>query len=933
MPSDEKSHYTPPPPVPSYEEATRGYNNASSSSNQDWRPPASPIDTRPDSETEAQGLLSSSSRNAESSRRAPAGYQPPRVDTDDEEEGSEWTLESDRDDNDDDDDGNAADTDRLRSRRVMEELEVEDPLNGSASSGSQSARSQLWRKRIGRALPSWKWRWRMPRMTVRLPRASDNVAAGSGSNDPEAAEESAASRTIRERLRERMPVIDSNAAFILIGRLVGLTIVLGFLYLLFMSDLFTSMSRRIGGQMFDPEAVRQHVVMTIDTARMRDTLKHFTSYAHIAGTEGDYALAKDVYNHFLRSGLDEVHEDDYQVYLNYPTKDGRAVQIMSEDGKKAIWTAKLEELEVGGETAGHQTYAFHGHSKSGDVKGHLVYANYGSREDFKKLKDMGIDTNGAIALVRYYGTQGDRALKVKAAELAGFAGCLIYSDPADDGFLKGDVAPSGRFMPADGVQRGSVSLMSWVVGDVLTPGWESKPGLPRMKLEQTAGLVRIPSLPLAWRDAQILLQHIQGMGQPVTEAWRGGVPDVEWWTGNSSSPIVRLKNEQDEVEQKTIWNIYGKIVGIEQMEKSIIIGNHRDAWAFGASDPNSGTAVMLEVVRVFGDLVARGWRPLRSIEFMSWDAEEYNLIGSTEYVEGNIDELRKNAFAYVNLDTAVSGNEFHAAASPVYRKLLSRVLDRVQDPNHNASLRALWDKRNGELEGLGAGSDYVAFQDIAGTSSIDLHFDGPKHPYHSSYDNFDWMTRVGDPGFVYHNLLGRVLALVILELCDRPVLPFDMSNYALALNKYVGDLNKWVEDLKLQDKVNLSPVRDAVEEIRTAVGEFEKWEDEWERTIIHSNGWEPNGVTRQRIAHNSRMAAFETALLDLDSGGGIVNRTQFKHVVFGPQLWSGYDEAYFPNIRDAIDAEDWQLTESIIRKTARILRQAAVGLITNEPDS
>lgn len=869
MPSAEKSQYKPPPPVPSYEEATRGYtysnNNASSSSasNPDSRPPASPIDTRPDSETEAQGLLSSSRRPPTTTSR----YQPPRVDSDDEDGASDWTLESDHED---DPEHDGSDRGGARTRREMEELEIEDPLNGSAGgSSSRSSRSLLWRKRL--ALPNWKWRWRIPRMTVRLPRQSDNVAAGSGSSaDPEAGEgESAATQTIRERLRESMPHINSTAAFILIGRLLGLTIVGVFLYLVFMSDLFTSMSRRVGGQMFDPEAVRQHVVMSIDTGRMRDTLKHYTSYAHIAGTEGDWGLAKNVFTHFRQCGLDEVDEDVYNVYLNFPTKDGRAVQIMSEDGKNAIWSAKLEEPELGLESAGHQTYAFHGHSKSGDVKGHLIYANYGSREDFKKLKDMGIDTNGAIALVRYYGTQGDRALKVKAAELAGFAGCLIYSDPADDGFLKGDVAPAGRYMPADGVQRGSVSLMSWVVGDVLTPGWESKPGLPRMKLEQTAGLVRIPSLPLAWRDAQVLLQHIQGMGQPVTEAWHGGVPDVEWWTGNSSSPIVRLKNEQDEQEQTPIWNIYGKIAGIEQTEKSIIIGNHRDAWSFGATDPNSGTAIMLEVVRVFGDLVARGWRPLRSIEFMSWDAEEYNLIGSTEYVEGRVDELRKNAFAYVNLDTAVSGSEFHAAGSPVFRKLLARVLDRVEDPNFNSTLRALWDGRNGELEGLGAGSDYVAFQDIAGTSSIDLHFDGPMHPYHSSYDNFDWMSRVGDPGFVYHTLLARVLSLIILELCDRPVLPFDMSNYSSSLEKYVGDLMKWVESLKIQDKVDLSPVRDAVQEVKTAVEEFEKWEDEWERAIIHSNGWEANGVTRSRIAYNTRMAAFETALLDLEPGGGV----------------------------------------------------------------
>ncbi|KAI0171963.1 Zn-dependent exopeptidase [Hypoxylon sp. FL1284] len=891
MPS-EKSQYIPPPPIPSYDEATGG----NSSSRPDWPPPASPIDARPEHETEAESLLYSRTRQAHSSRNAPSGYRPPYVESDD--EGSQWTLEDDSSDDDED----------AQVRREMQELEVEDPLDGSSSRSSAS-----WRKRIASSLPQWKWRWRLPRLTVRLPRQ----------NDTEDTQESESSGTSRFRL----PNINSAAAVLLVGRLLALFLILGFIYLIFMSDLFTNMTRRIGGQMFDPEAVRQFVQQNVDSGMMRNTLMHFTSYSHIAGTEGDYALAMDVRNDFVKYGLENVMVDEYYVYLNYPKEGGRAVEIMSEDGKEAKWKAALEENEVGGETAGRQTFVFHGHSKAGDVRGPLIYANYGAREDFKRIADKGIDTKGAIALVRYYGTQGDRALKVKAAELAGFAGCIIYSDPADDGFLKGETAPNGRYMPADGVQRGAVSLMSWVVGDVLTPGWESKEGQPRMTTEQTAGLVKIPSLPISWRDAQVLLQHIQGFGDRCPDEWHGGVPDVEWWTGNSSSPAVRLKNEQDEEEKQEVWNIYGKIAGVEQSEKSIIIGNHRDAWAFGATDPNSATAVMLEVARIFGDLVARGWRPLRTIEFMSWDAEEYNLIGSTEYVENNLDALRKNAFAYINLDVAVTGQEFRAGASPVFRKVLHKVLDRVVDPNFNTTLRALWDDRNAELEGLGAGSDYVAFQDIAGTSSIDISFGGAAHPYHSVYDNFEWMERVGDPGFIYHNLLGQVLGLLILELADRPILPFDMGNYALALGKYLGDLWQWGEDKGVNERYNLDPIKNSIQEVEKAITNFEKWEDGWEQTLVASSGWEPAGLGQRRCNYNDRMAAFETGLLDLELGGGIPNRTQFKHVIFGPQLWSGYDEAYFPAIRDAVDAEDWPLAQKIIDKTAGIISGAAKALL------
>ncbi|KAK9797622.1 hypothetical protein SCARD494_03451 [Seiridium cardinale] len=903
MPS-EKSHYIPAPPIPSYDEAVQG-----SSSRNDWRPPPSPIDDRPASETEAQSLLTSSSRPGGNDRRLPAGYRPPHVETDDED--SEWSLASDDED----------DPEDARVRRDMQELEVEDPLNGSSS-----RQNSLWRKRIAAlSLPQWKWRWRIPRLTVRLPRASD------GANAPPADDERGSSETSARSWWHNNIKLDNSAALLLVGRLLALFLVLGFLYLVFVSDLFTNMSRRIGGQMFDPESVRLHVQNSIDPRRMRETLKHVTSYAHIAGTEGDYALAEDVRNAFLKSGLEEVQVDEYYVYLNYPKEGGRAVEIMSEDGSKAIWSAKIEEEGAAQESAGKQTMVFHGHSKAGDVKGPLIYANYGSREDFKRLEDSGINMKGAIALVRYYGTQGDRALKIKAAELAGFAGCIIYSDPADDGFLLGQVAPNGRYMPADGVQRGGVSLMSWVVGDVLTPGWASKKGQPREKTTQTKGLVQIPSIPLSWRDAQKLLQAIEGFGDPLPDEWRGGVPDVEWWSGNSSSPIVRLKNEQDEEEQQPIWNIYGKIAGIEQTEKAIIIGNHRDAWNWGATDPGSGTAVMLEVARVFGDLVARGWRPLRSIVFMSWDAEEYNLIGSTEFVENNLEYLRADAFAYLNIDTAISGGEFRAAASPVFNKILYTILDRVHDPIQNASLRTLWDARGGQLDGLGAGSDYVAFQDIAGTSSIDIRFEGPPFPYHSNYDNFDWMSRVGDPDFTYHGLLGQVLGLLILELADRPVLPFDLDAYALALGRYLGDLWKWSEDNGAnrddKTKLDLNAVKDAIKEVEAAVAKFGVWESEWEQAVTGSNGWEPAGLGKQRCEYNSRMAAFDTGLLDTEYGGGIPNRTQFVHTVFGPQLWSGYDEAYFPAIRDAVDVRDYALAQSIADKTAKIISAAANALI------
>jgi N-acetylated-alpha-linked acidic dipeptidase len=837
-PSEKQPFYDPVPPT--YDEALAG----SSRQDYDWPPSRSSVDHH---ETESQSLLRRPETAPGSSRR-PNGYRQPTVESDDSDIAS--LLESDTDDE-----------EAAQVRREVEELDIEEPSN---------SRGLSWGKRIGFSLPKWKWSWRprlprLPRIRIQLPQRPEPADDAGASGETETEETQTATATRRWQI----PKIDRMVAFVMFARVLAITIILGFIYLLFATDVFTFNGRLGGGFRFNAEDLRVHILNNVDPRRLRASVKHFSSYAHIAGTEGDYATAMDVDSMFARAGLDEVLVDEYSVYLNYPRKDGRSVEIM--DGDKSVWAATLEEEEIGEETAGHQTYAFHGHSKSGDVRGPLIYANYGSRDDFKNLKDRKIDTKGAIALVRYGGTQGDRALKVKAAEEAGFAGCLIYSDPEDDGFAKGEVAPNGRFMPADGVQRGSVSLMSWVIGDVLTPGWESKEGQPRMKVDESPGLNKIPSLPLAWRDAQVLLQFLKGHGEKVPDEWKGSVPDVkEWWTGDHKSPIVRVRNEQDENERQPIWNVYGKILGMEQSAKSIIIGNHRDAWAFGATDPHSGTAVMIEMARIFGDLILRGWRPLRSIEFMSWDAEEYNLIGSTEYVENNVKSLRENAYAYINLDTVVAGNEFHAAGSPLLRKSLLHALGRIQDPKLNQTLRELWEDSGQDLEGLGAGSDYVAFQDIAGTSSIDLEFRGD-FPYHSSYDNFDLVESVIDPDFTYHGLMAQVVGLMILDLADKSIMPFDLPAYGDKLKTWVDDLEKWAKSQTKDHDVSLDfkVLKDAALQVKNNADTFAQWEQKWDHLVMQSGGWEGNDVGQARLDYNEKMAAFETALLDLERGGGV----------------------------------------------------------------
>ncbi|KAL2153550.1 hypothetical protein VTH82DRAFT_4705 [Thermothelomyces myriococcoides] len=922
MAPNHDQRYDPVPPIPTYEEAV-----ASGSA---WhRDAAEPSADHAhhhttDAEAEGQSLLANSRYASESTTanqppprgRRPRGYQPPTVETDDES-----SLFSSSSDSDSDDEREAD-----QVRREMQELEIDD-------SDVHGRNRSSWGKRIGLSLPQWrwKWNWRLPTLRRQATAAAGGNGSGSGGGSdntaraPEGEQGSGSSWFARARAIS-LPKFGSAALFLLVGRTLAILIVMGFLYLLFASDLWGDMARRMGSQMFDPESIRMYVQSNVDPRKIREHLQHFTSYAHLAGTAGDFALMEDTEMLFTKYGLEDVKRDVYQVYLNYPTPQGRAVEIWEGDSKLA-WAAELEEEEAGSRTAGRQTFAFHGHSKSGDVQGRLIYANYGTKEDFQALSDRGINTTGAIVLVRHYGPQEDISFKVKAAEEAGAVGCITFTDPVDNGFVKGTEAPKGRFLPADGVQRGRVSLTNWVVGDPLTPGWESKENMPRMKVEEAKGLVKIPSIPLAWRDAQGLLQRLQGCGHRVPKPWVGGVPEVdEWWTGNGSSPIVRLRNEQDEVEKQPIWNVYGRIVGVEQGEKKVIVGNHRDSWAFGAADPHSGTAIMMEIIRVLGEVVARGWRPLRTIEFASWDASEYNLMGSTEYVERNEEALRQDALAYINLGKAVSGRTFRAAGSPVFRRLLLQILNRVGDPHYNATLRERWDERKGKIEGLGVDSDYVPFQDIVGTSSLDLHFDGDRFPYHSNYENFEWMDNVGDPGFIYHTLLGQVLGLLILELADRPVMPFDMPAYADHLVSWVDQLKAWAkkQPVAADNQVSFWALELAAKDVAKSVKEFIKWESSWETSVLSANGWEPSNLGRERCEYNARMAQFESDLLD---PAGMPDRSQFKHIVFGPQVWPDGPEAYFPSIRDAIKSGNATLAQLTVDRVAGILKRAGNNLL------
>ncbi len=804
-------------PIPSYDEAT----SSRPTSSQSRRGPEEISD-----DAERQGLLRSPSRSNTPSAHV---YHPPTV------ESARSSLDllpsvdgSDR-----------GSTEGLRQE--MEHLEVEEPDNDNGS--HRSLLTNRFSKRITsftNSLSSLNLPFRRYLPSFSFPRIRPGSWARAEKNH-----------------------------IVIFGRIFGAFLIISVVYLLIASDVLSLGTRRTPDQVYDPESIRIYIQNNMNkNAKIQEYLEYLTRDVHMAGTKGDLFYAEWIKDLFESASLEDVALERFDVYLNYPKENGRRVAIIHPPEK--IWEATLEE-DAANENR-QQTYSsvFHGHSKTGTVIGPLIYANYGSRDDFDWLKRQGISLEGAIAIVRYGGTQGDRALKVKAAELAGAAGCIIYSDLETEG----ELWPDGRFMPLDGVQRGAVSLMSWVVGDVLSPGWASTPGeKKRLSPEESTGLVKIPSLPISWRDAKHLLRALQGQGKEVPSDWQGGSLATGYWTGDQTSPQINLMNMQDEVIRAPIHNVLGRISGWEQMGKKVIVGNHRDAWCVGGADPGSGTAIMLEVVRVFGELRKAGWRPRRTIEFASWDGEEYNLIGSTEHVENREDELRRDGYAYLNVDVAVSGPDFWAAASPLYERALLRVLDRTSDPLTNRTLRELWDARNTRLEGLGAGSDYVAFQDIAGTSSIDFGFRGQSFPYHSCYDNYEWMTKFGDPTFGYHTVMGQVWALLLLEIADKPVLPFDMEDYAKHVEKYVNDLDEYVrakeKAANAPGSLQVKTLHDGAAEFKAEAHAFHDWDRAWTELVFSGGGFENNVMAIKRMSHNNRMANFETHLLDLEDGGGV----------------------------------------------------------------
>ncbi|KAL8688651.1 MAG: hypothetical protein Q9218_005494 [Villophora microphyllina] len=678
------------------------------------------------------------------------------------------------------------------------------------------------------------------------------------------------------------------------------------------------------------EELQDILLSTPDEAKAREWSAYYASGPHLAGKNLTQALwTKDRWQEF---GIAESSIATYDVYLNYPA-DHRLVLMESKskddqsDGAGSMPEVKYEcslkeDILDKDPTTGldNRVPTFHGYSASGDVIAQYVYVNFGTYWDYEDLVKANVSLEGKIAIAKY--GRGFRGLKVKRAQELGMVGVVIYTDPQEDGEITEENGhkpyPDGPARQPSSVQRGSVQFLIIAPGDPTTVGYPSKPGVPRQDPSEI--LPHIPSLPISYRDALPLLQSLNGYGHSAAdfnEYWQGGGlghKNVSYNIGPSPSSLkLHLVSKQD-YTITPIWNVIGIINGT-LADEVVVIGNHRDAWiAGGAGDPNSGSAALNELIRSFGAALKKGWKPLRTIVFASWDGEEYGLIGSTEWVEEYLPWLSKAAVAYINVDVATSGSKFTADAAPLLNKVIYEATAMVQSPNQTVAGQTVRDTWDGHIRTLGSGTDYAAFQDFAGIPSINVAFlrttQDPVYHYHSNYDSFHWMDTYGDKNWQYHTAMTKMLALMAARLIESPIIYFNATDYAHALASYVQTLK---EKATKSTTSNSMVYQAAFHNLGLAVGRLQKATVRFDlrasslgKQLANENipwwkWWQKVKISVEVRKVNDGYKYLERKFLHDD---GLDGRSWYKHVVYAPGIWTGYAGATFPGLVEAIEAKD-----------------------------
>jgi N-acetylated-alpha-linked acidic dipeptidase len=689
---------------------------------------------------------------------------------------------------------------------------------------------------------------------------------------------------------------------------------------------------------------------------LRAYMKQLSAHPHHVGSQADKDNAEWIAAKFKEFGLD-THIEQFDVL--FPTPKERLVELV-EGGQK--FTAKLKEPALSQDPTSsqqdEQLPTYNAYSIDGDVTAALVYVNYGIPEDYEQLERMGISVQGKIVIARYFHSW--RGIKPKVAAEHGAVGCLIYSDPHEDGFVRGETFPAGAFRPADGVQRGSVADMPYYPGDPLTPGVGATKDAKRLKIEDAPTITKIPVLPISYADAQPLLAALTGRVSP--EGWRGGL-GITYHVGPGPAKVhLKVKSNWG---TKPIYDVIAKIQGATFPDEWVIRGNHHDGWVNGAEDPISGQVAILEEARAFGELVKSGWKPKRTIIYCAWDGEEPGLLGSTEFAEQHYDELRAHAVAYINSDgngrgylgiegshtlEKFSNDIAHEISDPetkltAWKRLQLREISNAKTPEQREEIRKRADLR---IPALGSGSDYTAFLQHDGVAALNIGFGGEDDGgiYHSIYDDFYWYTNFSDKNFVYGRALAQTGGTAVMRLADADLLPFEFEDFADTVQTYLKELktlsqkmqddilerNKEIEEgvFKATDDprqplvapsveavpphLNFAPFENAVDALTRSAAEYRK-------ALEHANVNTGSALASASLAEVNKMLIESER--KLTTAEGLSNRPWFKHQLYAPGFYTGYGVKTVPAVREAIELKKWKLADEGIVVVSRVLQDEA----------
>jgi N-acetylated-alpha-linked acidic dipeptidase len=627
---------------------------------------------------------------------------------------------------------------------------------------------------------------------------------------------------------------------------------------------------------------------------------------HVSGTPAQ-AWTRDYVIGQMRSWGLETSVRAYDVWMPHPTS--VRVWRVSPDSREL----SLAEGPVAEDSTSTlpEVPPINGYGGTGDVTAQVVYVNYGLIEDYATLDSLGVSVRDKIVMARY--GRSFRGIKAREAERHGAAALLIYSDPQDDGFVRGDVYPAGPMRPAQGIQRGSVFNGA---GDPTTPGTPSRAGATRIPLAQ-AGVSHIPVVPISYGNAAELLREVRGTAIP--QSWQGGLPFRYHVGPGPVTARVAVATDTATAPLKTIWDTFGVIRGSEFPDEMVVIGGHRDAWGPGAADNVSGTVSVMEAARAIADLAKKGMRPKRTIVFATWDAEEWGLVGSTEYVEDDTVRLLRGAVAYLNQDVAAQGPSFGGGGSPSLRSTLRALARSVDDPSGKGSVYDVWRRASGVADTAepamgdpGGGSDFAGFYNHLGIPHAEWGFGGAGGVYHSAYDSRHWMETFGDPGYRYHATAARIGAAMALRLANADILPYDYAEYAATMRRYLPGIAQALASRRWQ--VSSASLTTAIDRMAGSAAAFNAARDSALGRPLS---------TDTRRATNAALLRVERSFTRPE---GLRTRPWYRNLIYAADENNGYANIVFPSVNEAIRSGDAALTQREIDDLARHFDAAAAAL-------